>query len=366
MTNKNSKQPRKLVFLLLLITIWLVSCILQYIFCCRSNNEISAEQFKVTTSNTSDNQLEVKTTTNKTSAQIINTDNIVQNQKAEINNIAANSVIKELLPNKESSVVLSHLPFHLTAKDLNLTGKDNFVFANNDYIAQQPITKSLSDNLVKTVAYLDDNPFYQLTVTGRYHPNEINHSIFPDLGIARASHIRDYLVFLGANSHQLIIDSKPYPEAVSDTDQNYLGMANFSLQELKNSALTNKSLIIQQLSDEIRANPLLLYFQTGTSNINLTDSQRQRLLTISQYLSYSPEAKAIITGHTDSTGNREKNIQLGQGRAEFAANYLEKNGLHRNQMIINSKGPDMPIADNKTPEGRSKNRRVVITVTEPN
>ncbi len=70
-----------------------------------------------------------------------------------------------------------------------------------------------------------------------------------------------------------------------------------------------------------------------------------------------------IQGHTDSTGTPEYNLTLGQARAENAMRYLAMQDnfpLHRMNVI--SYGDTKPIADNKTKEGRAKNRRVTLVV----
>jgi peptidoglycan-associated lipoprotein len=70
-----------------------------------------------------------------------------------------------------------------------------------------------------------------------------------------------------------------------------------------------------------------------------------------------------IQGHTDSTGDESYNEKLGLGRAEAVRNYLNKAHqipLHRMNVI--SYGESEPIADNKTREGRSQNRRVTLVV----
>lgn len=295
-----------------------------------------------------------------------NSDNKIQTSKKTL--VSQQSIAKKtpLPPSSNATTAIHYLPFHLALEKNHLSGQDNFIFAVNDFIAVQPLTKSLSDNLQQIVTYLNSHPFQQLMVTGRYHPNETNRSIFPNLGIARAYNIKDYLIFLGASEQQIAIDAQPYPEAVSDSQHNYLGMADFAIKTIKKNTQQAQHTALQQLAAEIQANPLVLYFQTGTSDIVLTEQQQSRLLTINRYLSYSPDAKILITGHTDSTGNRQKNIQLGRKRAEFAASYLEKIGLHHQQMLIDSKGPDEPIANNNSPEGRSKNRRVVISIKEFN
>lgn len=70
-----------------------------------------------------------------------------------------------------------------------------------------------------------------------------------------------------------------------------------------------------------------------------------------------------IQGFTDSTGPASYNLKLGEERAETVMCYLNMNGgvpLHRMDAI--SYGADKPAADNKTREGRAKNRRVVLVV----
>jgi peptidoglycan-associated lipoprotein len=69
-----------------------------------------------------------------------------------------------------------------------------------------------------------------------------------------------------------------------------------------------------------------------------------------------------IQGHTDSTGEADHNMRLGQDRAEAVRLYLNGKGVALNRMSTISYGDSQPVAPNKTKEGRSKNRRVVIIV----
>jgi outer membrane protein OmpA-like peptidoglycan-associated protein len=72
-----------------------------------------------------------------------------------------------------------------------------------------------------------------------------------------------------------------------------------------------------------------------------------------------------IQGHTDNVGPEEVNLALGQKRAEAVMMYLYKTyhlPLHR--MAAVSLGSSVPVADNKTKDGRAKNRRVEILVYE--
>jgi peptidoglycan-associated lipoprotein len=69
-----------------------------------------------------------------------------------------------------------------------------------------------------------------------------------------------------------------------------------------------------------------------------------------------------IQGHTDATGADAYNYRLGEARAEAVRRYLSKQGIALNRMSTISYGKDEPVDSNKTKDGRSKNRRVVVIV----
>jgi len=65
-----------------------------------------------------------------------------------------------------------------------------------------------------------------------------------------------------------------------------------------------------------------------------------------------------IIGHTDSSGSRSSNLVLSQARADAVKNYLITKGISAEYLTTFGSGPDRPIADNSTPEGRARNRRI--------
>ena len=69
-----------------------------------------------------------------------------------------------------------------------------------------------------------------------------------------------------------------------------------------------------------------------------------------------------VQGHTDSTGSKDYNDKLGEERAEAVRRYLNQHGVALNRIGTISYGPDSPVADNKTRDGRQQNRRVVLIV----
>jgi len=70
----------------------------------------------------------------------------------------------------------------------------------------------------------------------------------------------------------------------------------------------------------------------------------------------------IAVGHTDSIGSVPYNQRLSVRRAEAVKAFLVSKGIERNRVYTEGKGKSQPVADNKTKEGRAKNRRVEIEV----
>ena len=70
----------------------------------------------------------------------------------------------------------------------------------------------------------------------------------------------------------------------------------------------------------------------------------------------------IAVGHTDSIGADAYNQKLSVRRAEAVKAYLVSKGIEKNRVYTEGKGKKQPVADNKTKEGRAKNRRVEIEV----
>ena len=70
----------------------------------------------------------------------------------------------------------------------------------------------------------------------------------------------------------------------------------------------------------------------------------------------------IAVGHTDAVGSDAYNQKLSIRRSEAVKAYLVSKGIEKNRVYTEGKGEKQPVADNKTSEGRAKNRRVEIEV----
>lgn len=77
---------------------------------------------------------------------------------------------------------------------------------------------------------------------------------------------------------------------------------------------------------------------------------------------YNEDYVVIAVGHTDWVGTDDYNQKLGMRRAQAVKAYLVSKGMSAKQVYVDSKGERQPIADNRTTQGRAKNRRVEIEV----
>ncbi len=97
----------------------------------------------------------------------------------------------------------------------------------------------------------------------------------------------------------------------------------------------------------------------------LMESERQKLNKISAILKAYPNNDLLITGHTAFFGTEEQRLDLSRERAQAVANYLiQKKVRDKYHVFTKGMGGDSPIADNRTKEGRAKNRRVEITIMD--
>ncbi|CAN5896902.1 hypothetical protein BH11BAC7_BH11BAC7_28180 [soil metagenome] len=82
------------------------------------------------------------------------------------------------------------------------------------------------------------------------------------------------------------------------------------------------------------------------------------------FLSEEKKYFITITGHTDNSGDEIKNQKLSQDRAKAVTDYLILKGIHPDRISTEGKGSEIPVADNESPEGRAKNRRVEYTLKQ--
>ncbi|MCG3728914.1 OmpA family protein [Vibrio cincinnatiensis] len=96
--------------------------------------------------------------------------------------------------------------------------------------------------------------------------------------------------------------------------------------------------------------------------IKLSNNLIQSLTEVASVLNIHPQARAVIVGHTDSTGAEAYNQTLSERRAQAVVNQLIDLGVNPEKIESWGEGESNPIADNVTIEGRAQNRRVEVTI----
>ena len=96
-------------------------------------------------------------------------------------------------------------------------------------------------------------------------------------------------------------------------------------------------------------------FATGSAEV--PEAARARLNLIAQVLAEDGRSVKVL-GHTDNVGDAESNRVLSRQRAESVAAYLVAHGVDAGKLTADGAGQEKPLADNGTPEGRQRNRRI--------
>jgi OOP family OmpA-OmpF porin len=117
----------------------------------------------------------------------------------------------------------------------------------------------------------------------------------------------------------------------------------------------------QSVLDAALANRII-EFESGKAA--LTPSGMAILDQMSEALKKLNGIKVEVIGHTDNAGSRAGNLSLSQARAEAVKTYVTGRGIKGESIAVSGEGPDRPVADNRTNEGRARNRRIEFKVVQ--
>jgi OOP family OmpA-OmpF porin len=117
----------------------------------------------------------------------------------------------------------------------------------------------------------------------------------------------------------------------------------------------------QSLLDAALANRII-EFESGKAT--LTESGRAILDQMSVALLKLKDKKVELIGHTDNAGARASNLSLSQARAEAVKAYVTGKGIKPESIAVSGEGPDRPVADNRSADGRARNRRIEFKVVQ--
>jgi OOP family OmpA-OmpF porin len=104
----------------------------------------------------------------------------------------------------------------------------------------------------------------------------------------------------------------------------------------------------------------IIEFESGKAT--LTDAGKAILDQMSVALLKVKGKRVELIGHTDNAGSRASNVSLSQARAEAVKAYVTGKGVNPDSIAVSGEGPDRPVADNRSAEGRARNRRIEFKV----
>ncbi len=163
---------------------------------------------------------------------------------------------------------------------------------------------------------------------------------------------------LDINGNSVHISGKVSSEAARQQVASAIANSAGPTYVLKNSLVGgggNK----QALLDDTLGNRII-EFQSGSAT--LTDSGRAILDEMAVALAAVGDQQVQVIGHTDSVGSRAANISLSLQRAIAVKTYLEQLGVSADNLGVQGFGPDRPVGDNASDEGRARNRRIEFKI----
>lgn len=126
--------------------------------------------------------------------------------------------------------------------------------------------------------------------------------------------------------------------------------------------VANKGCPVIEKKDQEVIDMAVKNLEFETSKDIIEESSKPSLNTLADKLKQKGEWNLLLSGHTDNVGDDDANMILSKNRAEAVKKYFISKGIAENRIKVNYFGETKPIADNSTPEGRQKNRRVEFVI----
>jgi outer membrane protein OmpA-like peptidoglycan-associated protein len=136
----------------------------------------------------------------------------------------------------------------------------------------------------------------------------------------------------------------------------YLDKQKKELEKIAEVKKTENGLLVQMKND--------ILFDTGSDGVKAEGVSD--LAKMGDILAKYSDDQVRIEGHTDSSGDAAKNQALSERRAQAVKTVLVSRGVQEQQITVVGLGETKPVADNASPDGRSKNRRVELHISVPN
>jgi len=152
-----------------------------------------------------------------------------------------------------------------------------------------------------------------------------------------------------------------YPALVSDRDEVKVALSAVNFQPVYDEFLQCVNDLLPYSFDDIAET--MVYFEFD--RIDFTRKTRDALKRIGNWLAADKTLELVLlAGHTDNKGSLRYNLKLGKKRAMAIQKFFTDAGISANQVKIQSFADFQPQSSNTTPEGRARNRRVMIKMVK--
>ena len=238
---------------------------------------------------------------------------------------------------------------------LFLRAKGNFGFAKGGIVADKSTVYPEMDSLA---LYLEANKSRVLTITGFYSKQETNTTTFPDLGLARATEIKNWLRRKGLPDSMFTIKSR-IDENLNFKKDSLIGGIAFSFPK---KTVSTVSEFAESQKFESIFQPMDLYFPaSGAAYVKTNDNQKY-MAEAKKYLSQSGDKRLIIIGHTAGENSDAWNEVLSRKRADSLKIQFVTFGIPPDKIIALGKGKYEPRVTSATPLPKYPKHHVTVIV----
>lgn len=278
-------------------------------------------------------------------------------------------------PNSNMLIQTSSLPANF-ALEFNLTLENvppslyNTFF--NVYVQQN---KTLKHNDPKNkygavgFSLWGDKKDHQIDLFNYKTSYEIKEKIPFDVNAELIDNTTSFLILVNGNRLQLYINGKKIADSPNLLQGMRAGYINFRLNGTKkeeNHRFIISKVKVTAIKEDLRSQLIEkgilstseIYFASGSDQIQ---NESFALLNNIAGIIKNEKASFLITGHTDSDGDENSNLELSKNRAGNVKKYLQSKGVPSHKLQTDGKGEKEPVASNQTPERKAQNRRVVFT-----
>lgn len=168
---------------------------------------------------------------------------------------------------------LAPLPFKFEDGDITIRSNDNFNFMSSNHTIVQPLSEDLLSCIKEMITHFSKNKDKKLNISGFFKEEENNSSNFDNLGIARATAIKRFLIEHGLSANQISTFGKKDNTLVPNQNDILYGPYAFTVGSLNGTESNSER--INTLKKSIMKDPVLIHFSKTKSSTVLNTKQNK-------------------------------------------------------------------------------------------